>query len=314
MEENILEMQNISKSFFGVWVLFDVNFSVRRGEVHALLGENGAGKSTLTKILSAVYRKESGEIILDGKPLHADSPRAAMDAGVSVIFQEFNLNPHATIYDNIFLGREYMKNGLVGRTREIAEARRLLERMEMPLDPCMEVRHLSTAQKQVVEICKALSTEAKVIVFDEPTASITDKETALLFKIIRQLRSEGVGIVYISHRLEEIFEICGRCTIMRDGCSVATFDVAGVTKDRLAVQFTRNINPRVKTDETVLSVRNLTYKDRVKNVSFELKRGQVLGFSGLVGAGRTELMKCIAGAYDYKEGMAARPPHSRLAQ
>ena len=164
-----------------------------------------------------------------------------------------------------------MKNGLVGRTREIAEARRLLERMEMPLDPCMEVRHLSTAQKQVVEICKALSTETKVIVFDEPTASITDKETALLFKIIRQLRSEGVGIVYISHRLEEIFEICDRCTIMRDGCSVATFDVAGVTKDRLTelmvgrtVQFTRNINPRVKTGETVLSVRNLTYKDRVK--------------------------------------------------
>ncbi len=271
MEENILEMQNISKSFFGVRVLFDVNFSVRRGEVHALLGENGAGKSTLTKILSAVYRKESGEIILDGKPLHADSPRAAMDAGVSVIFQEFNLNPHAAIYDNIFLGRGYMKNGLVDRTREIAEARRLLERMEMPLDPCMEVRHLSTAQKQVVEICKALSTEAKVIVFDEPTASITDKETSLLFKIIRQLRSEGVGIVYISHRLEEIFEICDRCTIMRDGCSVATFDVAGVTKDRLTelmvgrtVQFTRNINPRVKTDETVLSVRNLTYKDRVK--------------------------------------------------
>ena len=271
MEENILEMQNISKSFFGVRVLFDVNFSVRRGEVHALLGENGAGKSTLTKILSAVYRKESGEIILDGKPLHADSPRAAMDAGVSVIFQEFNLNPHATIYDNIFLGREDMKNGLVGRTREIAEARRLLERMEMPLDPCMEVRHLSTAQKQVVEICKALSTEAKVIVFDEPTASITDKETALLFKIIRQLRSEGVGIVYISHRLEEIFEICDRCTIMRDGCSVATFDVAGVTKDRLTelmvgrtVQFTRNINPHVKADETVLSVRNLSYKGRVK--------------------------------------------------
>lgn len=271
MEENILEMQNISKNFFGVRVLFDVNFSVRRGEVHALLGENGAGKSTLTKILSAVYRKESGEIILDGKPLHADSPRAAMDAGVSVIFQEFNLNPHATIYDNIFLGREDMKNGLVGRTREIAEARRLLERMEMPLDPCMEVRHLSTAQKQVVEICKALSTEAKVIVFDEPTASITDKETALLFKIIRQLRSEGVGIVYISHRLEEIFEICDRCTIMRDGCSVATFDVAGVTKDRLTelmvgrtVQFTRNINPHVKADETVLSVRNLSYKGRVK--------------------------------------------------
>lgn len=194
-----------------------------------------------------------------------------MDAGVSVIFQEFNLNPHATIYDNIFLGREDMKNGLVGRTREIAEARRLLERMEMPLDPCMEVRHLSTAQKQVVEICKALSTEAKVIVFDEPTASITDKETALLFKIIRQLRSEGVGIVYISHRLEEIFEICDRCTIMRDGCSVATFDVAGVTKDRLTelmvgrtVQFTRNINPHVKADETVLSVRNLSYKGRVK--------------------------------------------------
>lgn len=264
-------MQNISKSFFGVRVLFDVNFSVRRGEVHALLGENGAGKSTLTKILSAVYRKESGEIILDGKPLHADSPRAAMDAGVSVIFQEFNLNPHATIYDNIFLGREDMKNGLVGRTREIAEARRLLERMEMPLDPCMEVRHLSTAQKQIVEICKALSNEAKVIVFDEPTASITDKETALLFKIIRQLRSEGVGIVYISHRLEEIFEICDRCTIMRDGCSVATFDVAGVTKDRLTelmvgrtVQFTRNINPHVKADETVLSVRNLSYKGRVK--------------------------------------------------
>ena len=194
-----------------------------------------------------------------------------MDAGVSVIFQEFNLNPHATIYDNIFLGREYMKNGLVGRTREIAEARRLLERMEMPLDPCMEVRHLSTAQKQVVEICKALSTEAKVIVFDEPTASITDKETALLFKIIRQLRSEGVGIVYISHRLEEIFEICDRCTIMRDGCSVATFNVAGVTKDRptelivgRTVQFTRNINPHVKADETVLSVRNLSYKGRVK--------------------------------------------------
>lgn len=308
MDDYILKMTNIDKSFHDVQVLKDVCFDLRAGEVHALLGENGAGKSTLIKILSAVYRKETGKIYLDGEEMNAVSPREAMDAGIAVIFQELNLNPHATIYDNIFMGREYEKNGSVDKSREIKEAKELLERMELNVDPCTEVGDLSTAQKQIVEICKALSIDSKVIVFDEPTASITDKETELLFKIINQLKEERIGIVYISHRMEEIFTICDRCTVMRDGETVQTLNVKDTNADKLTelmvgrkVDFSRNLNPYV-TDDIALSVENICYKQQVKNVSFVLKKGEILGIAGLVGAGRTELAKCIVGALNYDSG------------
>ena len=203
MSEYVLEMENINKSFFGVQVLYDASLSVKPGEVHALLGENGAGKSTLIKILSSAYRRETGSIKINGEEVHVTTPKAAMDAGISVIFQEFNLNPHAPIYENIFLGREILKNGLVDKEAEIKEASDLMTKMGLVLDPRTEVGTLSTAQKQMVEITKALSMNAKIFVFDEPTASITDKETELLFTIIRKLKEQQAGIIYISHRLDD---------------------------------------------------------------------------------------------------------------
>ena len=304
MNETILEMEHISKSFFGVKVLDDVKLTVHKGEVHVLLGENGAGKSTLIKILSGAYSREEGTIVFDGEELPPLSPGQMIDKGVSVIYQEFNLVPDLPIYENIFLGKEIKHGIVVDHKKEQELAQQFMSRVGLNVSSKTIVSNLSVAQKQLVEISKAISNNVKVLVLDEPTAAITDKETEMLFGIVRELKSQGIGIIYISHRMSELFEIGDVCTVMRDGMYVDTVKLAETTEDELTqmmvgrkVSFERVPNPYVDYKEVVLSVEDLCYRDRVKNVSFELHKGEILGIAGLVGAGRSETAKAIIGQY-----------------
>ncbi|MEA4928713.1 MAG: sugar ABC transporter ATP-binding protein [Candidatus Limiplasma sp.] len=304
--EYILEMQGICKSFFGVQVLREACLQVKPGEVHVLLGENGAGKSTLIKILSGAYKREVGEITLNGKPLVVTTPKEALDAGISVIYQEFNLVPHLPIYENIFIGKEPLRHGLLDRKTAIEQTQKYLDRIGLKVDPRTCVCNLSVAQKQMVEICKALSNDSKVLVLDEPTSAITANETKTLFEIIRKLKAEGLGIIYISHRMSELFEIGDRVTIMRDGCYVSTCALKDTNERELPkmmvgreVCFDKIVNEGLCPDQVAMEVKNISWRDRVKNVSFTLRKGEILGVSGLVGAGRTELAKCIIGAYKH---------------
>ena len=309
MTGNILEMKDISKSFFGVPVLKKVQLTVKKGEVHILLGENGAGKSTLIKILSGAYSREDGTILFDGKELPPMSPGEIIQAGVSVIYQEFNLVPEMSVYENIFLGKEYTKSGVVDHKREIKEAREYMNRVGLDVDPRTLVSSLSVAKKQLVEIAKAISNDVKLLVLDEPTAAITDKETEMLFEIIRELQKQEIGIIYISHRMSELFEIGDVCTVMRDGEYVGTVSIKDTTEDELTemmvgrkVSFDKIENNCIDRDKVVLSVENLNYKNLVKDVSFELHQGEILGFAGLVGAGRTETAKTLIGYYKKDSG------------
>lgn len=309
MSSNILEMRNITKSFFGVNVLKDTQLTVKKGEVHILLGENGAGKSTLIKILSGAYARENGTIILDGEELPVLSPGEVIKKGVSVIYQEFNLVPDMPIYENIFLGKEYTKGMKVDHKREIDEAKEYMSRVGLHDDPKTPVRELSVAKKQLVEIAKAISNDVKLLVLDEPTAAITDKETEMLFEIVRELKAQGIGIIYISHRMSELFEIGDVCTVMRDGEYVGTVKIKETTEDELTemmvgrkVNFEKKENKYLDLERVVLSVENLNYKKLVQNVSFDLHKGEILGFAGLVGAGRTETAKAIIGDYKRESG------------
>ncbi|QDW75375.1 sugar ABC transporter ATP-binding protein [Lachnospiraceae bacterium KGMB03038] len=304
MEELALQMKGICKSFSGVQVLDNVSLDVRKGEVHVLLGENGAGKSTLIKILSAAYKKEKGEIFLSGEKLDGLSTKAAIDAGISVIYQEFNLNPYTSVYENIFLGKEFHNGIVIDRKKMISESEKVLKRLGVEINPKALVKNLSVAQKQMVEIAKALSTELKILVLDEPTAAITDKETERLFEVIRKLKEENIGIIYISHRMSELFEIGDRCTVLRDGKYIATLDLVNTNTEELTklmvnreVQFEKEKNPYINKEYCALRVENLFYKSLLKNISFHLYKGEVLGVAGLVGSGRTEMAKCIIGAY-----------------
>lgn len=308
VSENRLEMRGIGKSFYGIKVLSDARVDVKRGEVHVLLGENGAGKSTLIKILSSAYRREGGTIILDGEEVNFATPKEAIDNGISVIYQEFNLNPYVSIYENILLGKEPCKKGLIDIAKSKEIAKFYMDKIGLDMAPDTLVGSLSVAQKQMVEIAKAISGDVKILVLDEPTASITEKETQKLFEIVNELKCQGIGIIYISHRMSELFEIGDRCTVMRDGEYVGTVNLADVTVDDLTKMMVGHDiageswkNPNV-TDEVILSVENLTCDSVVKDVSFELKRGEILGMNGLVGAGRTEIAKCIIGAKRYQAG------------
>ncbi|MGI6152552.1 MAG: sugar ABC transporter ATP-binding protein [Christensenellaceae bacterium] len=309
MGEYILEMKNISKSFFGVQVLENVHLEVKPGEVHVILGENGAGKSTLIKILSAAYRKEEGSILLDGEEFGAKNPKEALDHGIGVIYQEFNLNPYVSIYENIYLGKEFMKGVKVDKRTAIRNARTYMDMIGLYVDPRTLVRDLSVAQKQMVEIAKSISANVKVLILDEPTAAITDKETERLFDIIRDLKKKGIGIIYISHRMQELFEIGDRCTVMRDGQTIKTLALSETNVDDLTtlmvgreVTFDKVENPHISDKEIALEVQGLSYGKLLKDISFKLKRGQILGFAGLVGSGRTEVAKCVIGAYKRSGG------------
>jgi len=307
--EYVLEMKRINKSFPGVKALKEVDFKLSKGEVHTLLGENGAGKSTLIKILSGAYKKDSGQILIDGKEVEIDNTKQAMELGVSVIYQEFNLNPFFNIAENIFLGREIInKSGTINWKKTHEEAKKIISKVGLNVPTSRKVRNLSVAEKQLLEIAKALAFEAKIIVFDEPTATLAQADVERLFQLINNLKSQGKSIIYISHRMEEIKVIGDKTTILRDGEYISTVDPKTTPRAELIRLIAgRTIDESLKKvadykGEVVLKVKNLRAKEKVKDVSFELKKGEILGFSGLVGSGRTETMKAIVGLNKVIEG------------
>lgn len=310
MGEVILQMKDIDKSFPGVHALDHVSFDVKTGEVHALMGENGAGKSTLMKVLTGIYSKDSGSIIYDGKEVQFSNPREAQAAGVVIVHQELNMMGHLSVAQNIFIGREYMKGGIIDDARMNEEANKLFDRLHIQINPAETMSRLTVGKQQMCEIAKAISHEAKVIVFDEPTAALTDAEIEELFKIIRDLRDKGMAIVYISHRMDEIKVITDRVTVMRDGGYVGTLITEDCTKEDIINMMVGRViyeEPKSKSNvpedaEVVLKVEHLNAGRMVQDVSFELKKGEILGFSGLMGAGRTETARALFGADEKESG------------
>lgn len=307
--EYILEMDGICKSFPGVKALDNVNFNLRKGEVHVLLGENGAGKSTLMKILSGAYQKDAGDIKIHGENVEIQNPGHAIELGIGIIYQEFNLNPYLTVAENIFLGREpTFIPGVLNRKKMYKVAHQILENLKVDIDPSHEVRYVGVARQQMVEVAKALSLNADILIMDEPTAALSNSEIDALFSTIKMLKNRGVGIVYISHRLEEIFEIGDRVTVLRDGQYVATENVKDLDKQTMVrMMVARDLNehiPKVKAPigDIAMEVKDLCIKDRLKNISFQLREGEVLGIAGLMGAGRTRLAKALFGAEKLTEG------------
>lgn len=302
MDNNVLlRMENIHKRFPGVYALNAIDFELKKGEVHALLGENGAGKSTLIKVLGGIYTPDEGEIFIEGQKVNIHDVHSAHANGVAIIHQELVLVPHMSVAENIFLGREPKVAGFVNKDKMNKEAQILLDTYEMHIDAEDLISHLTIAQQQMVEIVKAISFNSKILVMDEPTSSISDKEVAFLFETMRTLTAKGVGIIYISHKMSELDEICDRVTVLRDGTYVGTEVVKEVKKDDLiAMMVGRELSNYYTRDyqeakETILECKNIDDGNMVKGASFHLKKGEILGFAGLVGAGRSELMKCIFG-------------------
>ena len=298
----LLEMRHIGKTFPGVVALEGVDFELRRGEVHILLGENGAGKSTLMKILSGAYQKSAGRIVLDGAEVEIKNPRHAQTLGISTIYQEFNLIPHLSVGENIFLGREPERlPGLIDQSAIFQAATRALRDLGLALDPRKLVKELRVAEQQMVEVAKALSLDARILIMDEPTAALTEHEIKELFATIRKLKGQGVAVVYISHRMEELFEIGDRVTVLRDGRTVGTYDVRGMSKSELIrLMVNRELTElfpkeRATPGAEVLRIEGLSTEGGLKDISFSLRRGEVLGLAGLLGAGRTELARAIFG-------------------
>lgn len=307
MGETIVSMKNISKNFPGVKALDHVQFELRSGEVMALLGENGAGKSTLMKILSGVYTRDEGSLEIFGKEYGDLTPRQAQEIGVAIIHQELNMCRHLSVAENMFLGREKVKAGVLSNAQMEEEAARILEELKIDMDPGQVVGELPVSKQQMVEIAKALSTHARILIMDEPTSALTAREIEDLFRIIRDLKAKGCGIVYISHRLEELSHIVDRVTIMRDGQFITSMNFRDTTLDEIIANMVgREIKekfPRVscKKGKKVLEVRNLNAGHMVRNVNFSLYEGEIVGFAGLMGAGRTETTRAIFGV-DPKEG------------
>ncbi len=298
-----LEMKNISKQFGGIRALDHVSVEVKPGEIHALIGENGAGKSTLIKILSGAYTKDEGTIQIDGERVNIASPLDAKNLGIAVIYQEFMLAPDLSVAENIFIDRLSDKGKLINWKKLNSEAKERLESLGFGnISPQKKVGNLSVAHQQIVEICKCLTHNARILILDEPTAVLTVAEIGKLFGLIRLLKQEGVSIIFVSHHMNEIFELCDSFTVMKDGCLVGCGKVDEVSQGELVQmmigrELTQMYPQRgAKLGEVVLKVEGLNVKGRVKNVSFEVRSGEVLGFSGLVGSGRTELMRAVFGA------------------
>ncbi len=307
-EQYLLEMKNINKSFPGVKALQNVDFQLKAGEVHALLGENGAGKSTLIKVLGGIYIAEEGEIYVEGQKVNIDGVVPARKAGVSIVHQELVLVPYMTVAENIFLGREPGKKLNINRKKMTEDAQKLLDAYEMGIDADTLVEKLTIAQRQMVEIVKAISFNSKILVLDEPTSSISDKEVHFLFETVRNLTKQGVGVIYISHKMSELQEICDRVTVMRDGQAVGTKVVKETTTDELiALMVGRELTNYYTRDflepgETILKCEHISDGKMAKDASFELKKGEIVGFAGLVGAGRSETMKAIFGLAAHRTG------------
>lgn len=307
----LLEMKNINKAFSGVQALGDVQFHLKRGEVNAFMGENGAGKSTLMKILTGVYQRDSGEVIIDGKPVEYPNTAAALEDGVVIVHQELNMMDDLKVYENIFIGRESMSGFLINDRENIKKAKELFDMIGVSIDPLAKVGDLTVGQQQMVEIAKAVSHDARILVFDEPTSALTQTEIAELFSIIRDLKAKGIGIIYITHRMDEVFEISDRITVLRDGTYVGMVETKDTTKDELiSMMVGRELTEEVKTHsqvpddaEVVLEVEHLSAGRMVKDVSFTLRKGEILGVSGLMGAGRTEMARLIYGAEQPDSGI-----------
>jgi rhamnose transport system ATP-binding protein len=302
MSETILRMTNISKSFAGVHALRGVQFDLYPGEVHALLGENGAGKSTLVKVMTGVHQPDGGEIYLNGTQVHFGDARQSRQAGIAAIYQELSLFPDLDVAENIFAGRQPITTGRRIDWRKLyKQAEELLASLGVQMNLKQKARSLSIAQQQMVEIARALSVNARILIMDEPTSSLTLNEVAELFRIVRHLREEGTGIVFISHRLEELFELADRVTVLRDGAYVDTLPMSGVTRDNLihlmVGRTITNMFPKqdVQAGEVVLKVENLTRSGVFQGISFELHKGEILGMAGLIGAGRTDVARAIFG-------------------
>ena len=297
MAGELIKMEHICKEFPGVKALDDVTFELKAGEVHALVGENGAGKSTLMKVLTGVYTKDSGKILLNGEEISINNVRDAQRKGIIMIHQELNLMNHLTAAQNIFIGREYKTKAKVfldAKTQN-QEAKKLFERLNQDIDPTVKVGDLTVAKQQMVEIAKALSYDSKILIMDEPTAALTDNEIEDLFRVIRMLREEGRAIIHISHRLEELKQISDRITVMRDGGYVDTVNTKDTSIDQIIkmmvgreIFVTKQDAFTQKDNKVTLEVRNLNAGRMVRNVTFQAREGEILGLAGLVGAGRTE--------------------------
>jgi ribose transport system ATP-binding protein len=311
MATDLVKVEHISKAFSGVTALDDARFDLRPGEVHALLGENGAGKSTLMKIISGVYRRDSGDFYVNGEKIPGDlTPQSAQNLGIGIIHQELNLCPHLTVAENIFLNREFTVSGFLNEKKQNEAVKQYLKTLNLNIDPATPVRNLPVSKQQMVEICKTLSMNARIIIMDEPTSALTEKEIDDLFKVIAMLKAEGHGIIYISHRLEELSRIVDRVTILRDGKYVKTLNFAETNlPEIISLMVGRALTekfPRIEVErgEKVLEVKNLSslHGVGVKKVSFNLYKGEILAFAGLMGAGRSEVVRAISGADRMSEG------------
>ncbi len=311
MNEVILQMKDIEKRFSGVHALKSVQLELRAGEVLALMGENGAGKSTLMKVLCGIHQRDGGEILLFGKPVRFNNIAESQKAGISIIHQELNMMNHLTVAQNIFIGREAMRGGFYINDKKMEDdARALFDRIGVNIDPTVKLGTLTVGKQQMVEIAKAVSHDSKLLILDEPTAALTQLEVEELFSIMNDLRAKGIGMIYISHRMDEINRISDRVTVMRDGEYVGTVNTKETTKDEIVKMMVGRViygdrkekNMVPEDAETVLEVKNLCSGNTIKNVSFKLKRGEILGFSGLMGAGRTEVARAIYGADKFDSG------------
>ena len=310
MEKYLLEMTEVSKSFPGVKALDKVNLKIRPHTVHALMGENGAGKSTLMKCLFGIYSRDEGKVFLDGKEVNFISAKDALENGVSMVHQELNQVLQRTVMDNVWLGRYPLKGIFVDHKKMYEDTKKIFKELEIDVDPKAKVSTLSVSQMQMVEIAKAFSYNSKIIVMDEPTSSLTEKEVGHLFKIIKKLTDKGCGVVYISHKMEEIKEICDDITILRDGQWVTTTSLEGLSTDEIiSMMVGRSLTQRFpeKTNipqEVVLQVENLTAKNQpsIKDITFELKKGEILGIAGLVGSKRSDIVETIFGIRERERG------------
>jgi len=308
--EWLLEMIDVSKSFPGVKALDNVNLRVRPHSVHALMGENGAGKSTLLKCLFGIYEKDQGKIFFKGQEINFTSSKEALENGVSMVHQELNLVLQRTVMDNMWLGRYPTKGWFIDHGKMYDDTKRIFDELDIDIDPRVKVGTLSVSQMQMIEIAKAFSYDAKIVIMDEPTSSLTEKEVNHLFKIINKLKEKGCGIVYISHKMEEIFQLCDEITILRDGQWVATQPLKGMTMDQIiGMMVGRELTQRFpeKTNqpkEVILEVEHLTAKNQpsIKDVTFNLHKGEILGIAGLVGAKRTDIVETLFGIRDRSEG------------
>ena len=313
MNDYILELHNISKSFPGVKALDDINLKIKKGEVHALVGENGAGKTTLIRVVSGIYKPDTGTVIYNGKELINPTPHECIEKGISSVHQDFRMVDTLTVAENIFLGKPLMKRSIIGKNvdwlKMRKEAIKAVNSMGVEVDPNATIGELSVAKKQVVEICKALQRNLTLLILDEPSAALTETEVEIMFGLIKKMQEKGITVIYISHRIEEVFKIADRVTVLRDGKTIITDDVnnldrASLIKHMTGRQIVDIYPPKSKTTgDIILEVKHLNSKaHKLSDISFTARKGEVLGITGLVGAGRTELVRAVFGADNYDSG------------